>query len=456
MKHILYISLACFVLGITACRKYVEIPALNVKELKNTKDYQALLNNGSGLIEKAYYYPVWSSDDAGSDNLTWQNAQIPVNGYAYTWAPKFYSDLEDDRDWADMYKTMYTLNSIITDVMQSEGGTEAEKRNAYTQAQVHRAFLYLTLVNIYAKQYDSATAATDPGVPVLLNSSLFSSLKRWPVADVYGQILKDLQEALPNLPDQPDNVTYPAKGAAYAILAKTYLDMRAFSNAKLYADSALQLKSTLIDLNAYITNVTSFPHKINDPEIILSKVTDQIPLSVPLSTELVTLLGTKDLRYQVYTKDGVSIPPANYTNRGYMKHRILNEGTFVGPGVPEMMLIKAECEARAGNASVAVSILNTLRKKRFTPTDYADLTATTGADALKLVIDERRRELMGTGARWFDQRRLQLDAGANFIRPVTRIFKGVTYTLPLGSNLYVYAIGDKYIKLNPEIEQNPR
>ena len=276
------------------------------------------------------------------------------------------------------------------------------------------------------------------------------------MADVYGQVVKDLQEALPYLPDQPDNVTYPGKGAAYAILAKTYLNMRAFSNAKLYADSALQLKSTLIDLNAYITNVTNFPHKINDPEIILSKVTDQSPLSVPLSNELVTLLDTKDLRYQVYTKDGVNIPPANYTNRGYMKHRILNEGTFVGPSVPEMMLIKAECEARAGNFSAAVSILNTLRKKRFKATDYADLTATTGADALKLVIDERRRELMGTGARWFDQRRLQLDAWANFIKPVTRVFKGVTYSLPLGSNLYMYAIGDKYIKLNPEIEQNPR
>src|SRR5882757_2219282 len=214
MKHVLYISLACFVLATTACRKYVEIPAENVRELKYTKDYQALLYNGTGLVEKAYYYPVWSSDEAWTDNVVWQNAQNAILGYAYTWTPKFYGATEEDRDWMDMYKTMFTLNTVITEVMASEDGTDVQKHSAYAQAQVHRAFLYLTLVNMYAKQYDSATAATDPGVPVLLDNRLFTSLKRWPVAGVYSQIVKDIQEALPWLPDQPDVVTNPGKGAA--------------------------------------------------------------------------------------------------------------------------------------------------------------------------------------------------------------------------------------------------
>jgi hypothetical protein len=61
---------------------------------------------------------------------------------------------------------------------------------------------------------------------------------------------------------------------------------------------------------------------------------------------------------------------------------------------------------------------------------------------------------MGTGNRWYDQRRLQKDNG--FISTVSRTFKGVTYTLAPGSNEYTFAIADKYILLNPEIEQNPR
>jgi hypothetical protein len=160
-----------------------------------------------------------------------------------------------------------------------------------------------------------------------------------------------------------------------------------------------------------------------------------------------------DLRYTLFTKAGADIPVSNFTNRGTYKHRLANQGIYVGPKVPEMMLIKAECEARAGNTASAVNILNALRKKRITTTGYTDLTAADAQQALQLVITERRKELMGTGARWFDQRRLQKD---NLIATVSRPFKGVTYTLAPGSNEYTFAIADKYILLNPEIEQNPR
>ncbi len=118
------------------------------------------------------------------------------------------------------------------------------------------------------------------------------------------------------------------------------------------------------------------------------------------------------------------------------------------------MLIKAECEARAGNTSVAVGLLNDLRKKRFKPADYKVLTAATADAAMHLVVDEREREFMGRGFRWFDQKRLSKDAG--LIPTITRVFKGATYTLEPGSNRYTYAIADKYIQLNPEIKQNPR
>jgi hypothetical protein len=251
-------------------------------------------------------------------------------------------------------------------------------------------------------------------------------------------------------------VTNPSQAAVFAILAKVYLNKREFGDAKRFADSTLKLKSSLLDLNPYITSTTGYPLKVNDPEIILSKVTDQTAQSLPLSNELLNLFDTKDLRYQVYTQPGAQILGSNFTNRGYMKNRIVSQGGYVGPSVPETILIKAECEARGNDAAAAIATLNTLRKKRFTPADYTDLPVTDAADALKQVINERRRELMGRGARWFDQRRLQQDPGGNFVSAVTRTFKGITYTLPLGSNLYVYPIGDKYIQFNPEIEQNPR
>jgi hypothetical protein len=339
--------------------------------------------------------------------------------------------------------------------MSSEGGTDADKIKAYSEALVHRAHAYYTLVNIYAKQYDATTADTDPGVPIVLQSNFTSSLKRVSVAGVYDQIVSDLQAALPNLATTPDVVTNPSKAAVYAMLARVYLNERDFTKAGLYADSALQIKNTLLDLNAYAAAPTTYPSKVNDPENILSKTVTSAPSTLPFSNELMNLFDqTNDLRYTLFTKAGADIPASNFTNRGYYKHRLVNQGIYVGPKVPEIMLIKAECEARAGNTAAAVTILNNLRKKRLLTAGYTDLTAADAQTALQLVITERRKELMGTGARWFDQRRLQKDNG--FIATVSRPFKGVTYTLAPGSNEYTFAIADKYILLNPEIEQNPR
>ncbi|MBO9562070.1 MAG: RagB/SusD family nutrient uptake outer membrane protein [Niastella sp.] len=455
MKSLLYISII-ILLCTTSCRKYVEIPPENARELKETRDYQSLLNNASLLFERTYIYPIWASDDAGTNDLPWQNAQNAMITNAYTWAPKIWGQTQEDVDWQNLYKSMFTANTVITEVMASIGGTDAQKRKAYAEALVHRAYLYHTLVNIYAKQYDAATAAADPGVPVLLDNRLFANLTRWSVAAVYEQVIKDLEAALPELPDQPDFVTNPGKGAAYAMLARVYLNQRKWQDARRFADSALRLKSGLIDLNGFVNSTTGYPRKINDPEVIFSKLTGPGITTVPLSDGLMALFDTKDLRYRIYTRPGAQITRSNFTNRGYMKHQIVTDGIYVGPSVPEMMLTKAECEARLDNAAAATDLLNTLRKKRFTAADYVDVPVTNAADALQAVVAERRRELMGTGMRWFDQRRLQKDPSFNFITPVIRIFKGTTYTLPPGSNLYVFAIADRYIQLNPEIEQNPR
>jgi hypothetical protein len=455
MKQLLYTLSALVVFTATACRKYVEISPVNVRELKYTKDYQGLLYNSFLLTEKTYQYPLYASDDIwAADGSVWQNLLNLNAGYAYSWQPKLWSETQDDPDWASQYTLIYNTNIVVNEVMNSEGGTEADKLKAYSEALVHRAYAYYTLVNIYAKQYDEATAATDPGVPVVLQTNFSSSLKRLPVAGVYDQIVKDLETALPNLAPTPDVVTNPSKAAVYAILSRVYLNQRDFTKAGLYADSALQLKNTLVDLNAYTAAPATYPSKVNDPETILSKTVNGSPPTIPFSNDLMNLFDpVNDLRYTLFTKAGADIPASNFTNRGYYKHRLVNQGIYVGPKVPEMMLIKAECEARAGNTSTALGILNALRKKRITPAGYTDLTAADKDQALQLVITERRKELMGTGARWFDQRRLQKD---NLVPTVNRVFKGVTYTLAPGSNEYTFAIADKYILLNPEIEQNPR
>jgi hypothetical protein len=277
---------------------------------------------------------------------------------------------------------------------------------------------------------------------------------------VYDQVTGDLMTAAERLPALPDYNTRPAKVSAYALLSRAFLNMRDFNKAGSYADSALKLQNTLLDLKTYVGNTAAIPQRLADPEIMLSKLVTGQYTAIPLSTSLLQLLGTSDLRYTLFTNTGSAFPgsfSAAFTGRAYWRYKYTtteSNAIFTGPTVPEMMLIKAECAARASDAGTAIDLLNKLRIKRFQTADYVALTAVDAPDALVKVVNERKRELFGRGFRWFDQKRLNKDVA--FAASVTRVLNNVTYTLDPGSNRYMYPIGDKYILLNPELEQNPR
>lgn len=455
-KIFIYISMALAVVT-TSCRKYVEIPIEGKRILENTEDYANILYNPNNML-RSYSYPIYASDDVGSNIDQWQTGiATNSNGRAYSWASEIMLNAaQEDNDWTNMYYSIYVTNLVILNVMNSKNGTEAQKRTILAQALIHRAFYYLTLVNIYAKQYNPSTASTDLGLPLRLDDLATGSLDRKPVQVIYDQILADLNQALgiSELPNITVYTTDASKAAGYALLARTYLHMRNFTEAKKAAESALSIQSGLLDLNNYISGFTNYPQRHVDPEVILCKIAGPAG-ALPVSTSQLTLFADSvDLRYKVLIKNGSIAGSFNaYLPNVYAKNNIANQGYMSGPTVPEMMLIKAECDARANEAAAAVSTLNTLRKKRFTVTDYRDLTAANGTAALQLVLLERRRELMGSGMRWFDLRRLTLD---NLTPTIKRTLKGVEYTLEPGSNRYTFAIAQKYIDLNPEIQQNPR
>ncbi|KAA2239511.1 RagB/SusD family nutrient uptake outer membrane protein [Chitinophaga agrisoli] len=452
-RYIIYL-LGLWLLAGSGCRKYVEIEQVGKRTLHLTKDYQGLLNDQL-TMENACFYPMVAADDIGAldDNLQTRIPQAAVN--VYTWAPDIYVD-NDDPDWNIMYKQIYYCNLVIAGVADSDGGTGAEKKNINAQALVHRALAYLNLVNVYAKQYDAATAATDAGVPMPVTPDFTGSLQRASVQAVYDHIKEDLQAAMPDLDDLPAYSITPSRAGAYAVLARACLQQGDYPNAGKYADSALARQHTLLNLADYAADVSKLPLKLQDPEIIFEKkLANSTAYNFPLSESLLQKFDTThDLRYQLFTADGVVFGYYGFVGRGYYRPRITNEGAFVGPSVPEMMLIKAECAARAGNTGAALDVLNELRRHRFKPEDYTPLQATNPAAALRLTIDERGLELMGRGFRWFDQKRLNKEAA--FAATVTRSFKGQTYTLEPNGNRYMFPIANKYITMNPEITQNPR
>ncbi len=452
-----------FLLTFTAasCRKYVEgAPVQGQRVLVYTEDYRLLLNNREQTEIGSSHAAILGSDDA---DLTAPQIQsnVTLNTITtamYTWGKPFYSGQNNDNDWGSLYSAIYTYNTVITTVMDSRGGDITYKNALLGEALLQRAFTYFTLTNMYGKQYDAATAGTDPAVPILLTPELFVDLTRASVAKAYDQILSDIQKAIPLLPLIQVSTAQPNKAAGYALLSKVYLNMRDFTRAAEFADSTLALSSQLYDYNTSIATTSyTFPDLFNDKQILLRKVprTQYNPLQ--LSQSLLDLLGTKDLRYVLFVRPGNSFSPAfAATQSGFWSREKYSGGAdkpSVGLTVNETWLIKAECLARGGKKDDAVKMLNDLRKLRFRPADYVPLAAATDQEALEMVVNERRREFFGSGLRWFDQRRLNKDAF--FAKTVTRVFNNVTYTLEPNSNGYVFPLGSLLVIQNPEMVQNP-
>lgn len=444
--------------SLLSCRKYVEdVPIQGQRVLVYTQDFRYLMDYRD-VFEKAIgITPVISSDDIDLTAQVIQDRMITNNiqRAMYTWSKPFYVDRQTDYDYDMLYNANYYCNVVINGVMDSKNGLPEVKNTIMGEALVQRAFNFFMLVNMYAKQYDAATADKDLGIPILVKPELLGKLPRRTVKDTYEQILADIRQAIPLLPNKQLSNTRHSKVAAYALLSKVYLNMRDFTKAEAFADSTLAISSQLYDYNIAVAGANPvFPAQFNEVQILLRKI-PRLTFSPPqLSQPLLDLLGTKDLRYELFVRPGARFNPG-FTGFGYWSRSnyASGDGSAIGLSVNETWLIKAECLARAGKKDEAVTMLNTLRKFRFRPADYADLSAATPDAALQLVVDERRREFFGTGLRWFDQRRLNKDP--LFAKTVTRVFNNVTYTLEPNSNGYVFPFASIIVTQNPEIEQNP-
>ncbi|MCV2484788.1 RagB/SusD family nutrient uptake outer membrane protein [Flavobacterium sp. SH_e] len=445
LKITLYI-LPFFLLN--SCRDYVEVEQVgNNRILKYTSDYRGLANSYNDISGSGGIYLLASADV--DFPTAYQNGITTIWGNSYTWQDIIYDPSQGDSDWVSLYKAVYYNNVILDGVMSSEKGTDAEKKEIYAEAFVHRAFAYLQLVNTYGPQFDPASANSEKAVPLLLKPELFSSLDRSTVGQVYDQIISDLKSALANdIQDTPSFNVLPSKRAAYALLARTYLYMGQYQLSLENAEKALEMQNELIDLKSF-ASAYSYPVLIQNPEVIFSKTLLLTYNGAPLSTDLLNSFSADDLRYNYYTIAGTNFYPS-YTGRGFgINSYSYTNGINIGVSVPEMYLIAAECYARAGQTQKAVDYLNILRAKRYKANTAYEVSATTNTEALNLVLTEREKEFIGRGFRWFDQRRLNLDPA--FQKTYTRTFKGTTYTLLPNSDGYVFPINQNYIDLNPEL-----
>lgn len=436
-----------------ACKKASdlnEITDSSLSVLRTTDDAQAALDNIPVMKETP------GLSEISADNIYLAPDSViplmnPVIRNAYLWNADIFQGQELAGDWFLPYRQVYYANSVLAS-LSTLSGDATMLRQIKGAALFIRAYAFHNIALEFANLYNASTL-NDPGIPLRLTPDPEPHSIRATIGNTYDQIIKDLKDAVALLPRQVDaqKKNRPALPAAFALLARVYLSMSDYENAKVYADSSLNLYARLIDYNLISTSTVN-PFTANNEEVLyqsnLLSATGVIYIENCLvDSSLYASFDGQDLRkFLFFTKgtNGLPVPQFSYSG-DYTR--------FSGLAVDEVLLIRAECNARLNQEAKALQDITTLLKMRWKNNAYTTPPISSAGDILELALRERRKELVFRGLRWADIRRLN-KFGASIM--LKRKVNGKEYSLMPGDKRYVLPIPPDVIGFNSDMPQNPR
>ncbi|MDX2414462.1 MAG: RagB/SusD family nutrient uptake outer membrane protein [Bacteroidales bacterium] len=389
--------------------------------------------------------------------------------------------------WSQPYVIIRQANSVISmleGIETNSESDEAAKQDMIAQSLTIRAFAHFALCNWYGYPY-SHDGGSSLGVPIVTTVALPDAKeKRSTVAQVYTQIISDLTTAIPLL-DTDKKGGKINSWSAKTLLARVYLYMEDDENAyDMAVDVIDNGPYTLIDRDDYVdswsedfTSESIFScvnssadntggesiNNLSDPEGYGQFIASQ---------KLIDLVNSDpdDIRNGILYIDQLSIEGdpttygriLKYPGAGNTKAAIVDH--FEGSGaavassttsnvaifrLSELYLIAAEAAVKGGGTNPQ-TYLNAI-VERANPT----ATVATPDVTLDRVLEERRKELMAEGHRFFDLIRNKMD----IVRvPATRATQPGVPTarmnIPYNDYQVVFAIPRSELNINTLI-QNP-
>ncbi len=454
MKIINYKTILFFTVCIIAssCAKFLDKKPNQQLTTPSTLDDLAQLLNDYDRMNA--YYP--SSGEISADNYYlldegWAAIGLELQQNLYLWQK--YDDVGSD--WTSPYRDIETANVILDNVENVPAKTNIEQQKSAqlkAMALFIRAYYHYALSQLYMPVYNKATANTDLGIPLKLSSDINEKMTRASSQETYDCIIADIKAALPQLPIKPDIKYLPSLSAAFGLLSRVYLSMQDYKDAGIYADSCLQGYSTLIDYNTVDTTSDAPFSQFNAEDIYDTQAAYPSALDqgiAKVDSVLYKSYADNDIRKQVFFSsngDGTYYFKGNYTGKP-------NDPTmFTGMATDEMFLTRAECLARQGDSLNALKDLNLLLSDRIKDGKFTPYFLPVEGGLLKLILNERRKELPFRELRWTDLRRLNKEP--EFKDTLYRYINGKQYILLPGSDRYTLQIDKRSIQISG-IEQNP-
>jgi hypothetical protein len=397
--------------------------------------------------------------------------------------------------YTDFYRVINESNQAIkyipgiVDLDPSLSKTEANQ--LVGEAYFLRAFAYFWLVRTFKE------------VPVILeaseNDSQNYTIKKSSAKDIYAQIVKDLTIAKGTLPEWYSNTQYPrcraTKYTALTVLSDVELWMTATvtgSNNNALYDNVISNCDSIINSGRYLlvpgTAFGSIFSAGNTSESIFetysnSLVNGQTNNLNNWFSNYFVVPGVADNLFSasIVADYRSALPPVgpvpqsgpvvsfNATTRVIPKFIIsTNDARWEFYRLPDVLFMKAEALAHRypddiGQLQLACDLVNQVRARAYGIAAYPKITPSSTFDMDNALLDERGREFIGEGKRWFDlvrfasrdnfahkdfltQRVISSFSSVQQLIVTPRISNPDSWYLPLNSDA---------LNSNPKLVQNP-
>jgi tetratricopeptide (TPR) repeat protein len=325
--------------------------------------------------------------------------------------------------WTDGYNAIMQANNIIKSIDGLQAaGTELDFNNYEGQALTFRALLHFDLVKLYGKTYTEDPNAH--GVPVVTELLETSALPlRSKVADVYTQIIADLEAAAPLLSKTKSN-GYINYYLNRAILSRVYMTMGNYDKALATAEEIIDSKVySLYSNSEWVSSWANQFGKESIFEITIAK--DQGDLGSSslgfyyLKNKVNNALGNftasdyflerlgqdeTDVRWGIFTDDELERQASCYKYVGSVEMDGDGKDTYTAVNIKvarlsEIYLNAAESALKKSSPdkTKAATYLNEIRKRS------PKLPLATAATVTEqMILDEKSKELYGEGFRYWD------------------------------------------------------
>lgn len=419
MKKLQYLSFALItVFSFISCANDLETAPTNQADeaevFKTAESAETVINgtwakfndDGTNYANIGYSTVLRTSDAMGSD------VAVLTNKYGFSGAYAF-TDLVNNTGgrplyiWNSLYSVINNMNNVIARIDASEG-TPEKKNQVKGQAKALRAFCYLNLASFYQFSYLKDKNALT--APIYTTPTTTSSVgkKKASLEEIYTLIKTDLSEASILLQNYTrNNKDKIDRSVVNGLLARAYLNTGEWAKAV----SAAQIAKGGYPLMAPEKYKEGF-NDIGNGEWIWGHGQTQEQsgesyafhfLDVSSSGSYYysfmadpffkNLFDTNDIRYSLFSWDG------NQGREGLLRYskfkfkaNLIADIVFMRAS--EMYLIEAEGEARSGNVTNAVAVLNQLKAARHANLYNGSLAQN---DVVKEILIERRKELFGEG-----------------------------------------------------------